>query len=583
MSNDYPTKLKIMRKHKRIQTLLLLGFALLTATPLLGQEAKKLVDLRGDYDVIRYELELAVIPETKTLEGVGAIIGVADVDGLRLLQVDLYDLYEILSVTDAGGKDLAFTRIADGLKIVLAKPLAKGAEFAVKIHYRGHPKGGGFDGFHWKTSADGKPWINTACQGLGAHYWYPCKASFFHPEDKPAAFYMSAAVPKGLFAVGNGKLVDERLGAFEWFDFSDADTEYTTYTWRHEYPLETYAASLNIANYTQVHQQLKVSGNDQEFLFSYYVLPENAEKAAIQFKQVPELLRIYSEAFGSFPFPDSKFALVESNVWGMEHSTAVSYGSSYPAWCEQAGAKDRYASRNKWFDYILVHEVAHEWWGNGVSAEHWGHFWIHEGFGTYAEGVYIEGTQGREAADKFFKQMGRGATGSKGVLFRGDHPESGDAYSGLIYSKGATVLHTLRSFVNDDEMWWDSLRSFNREFRYGNATTEDFAAVLNRVTKQDWTFFFEQWVYGAGAPKLTVEVEVAAKLVTVRVANPRGQFRVPIDIAWDDDGEEATKRLWFDPGQQETSFDIEGTPKNVRVQNLDRILGSHKSSVSEKD
>jgi aminopeptidase N len=535
-------------------------------------------DPRTHYDVLAYELELAVRPKTRVLEGMATINARATRDGLDAVQLDLYDLHQVLEVSRADRK-LEVRRGENSFTVLLAEPVAEGENFRLRVHYRGKPEGKGFDGFHWEESADGSPWINTACQGLGAHYWYPCKASYFHPEDKPERVSMAIVCPESLYGVSNGKLLGIDEGAPSWFETEGQS--YQTYRWRHDYPLETYAVTLNVGPYVVVESELEAPGLEETVPFIYYVLPENAEKAAVQFAQVPELVRIYSEAFGPFPFPDSKFALVETNFWGMEHSTAVAYGSSYPAWCEANGAKDRYARRNRWFDYILVHEVAHEWWGNAVSATHWGHFWIHEGFGTYAEGVYVEGTQGRDEADRFFARMGRNIHHTKGRLYRGDAPESGQAYSGLIYSKGATVLHTLRHYVDDDDAWWKSLREFNLEFRYGNATTEDFRAVLERNTSRDWKRFFDEWVYGTGTPKLEGKVHLEGSEIVLELDNSHGQFQVPLDLAWEEAGEPRQRRLWIDPGVHSERILCETEPTKPHVLHLDRLLGKNEIQVGD--
>jgi aminopeptidase N len=545
--------------------------AALLTTPLVAGDAQQ--DLRDAYDVSAYDLELAVRPEAKVLEGVATISGEVLVDGLQQIRLDLNDLHEVRGVSDASGSELEFERIEHGLVIALPAPLTKGSEFRVSVSYRGEPKGGGFDGFHWEQSESGKPWINTACQGLGAHYWWPCKASFFNADDKPERVSMAITCPADLYAVSNGRLLETRDGAPSWFD--QGAQQWKTYAWRHDYPLETYAVTLNVAEYVVVEQELEVPGLEEKVPFIYYVLPENAEKAALQFQEVPELVRIYSEAFGPFPFPDSKFALVETNFWGMEHSTAVAYGSSYPAWCKANGEKDRYEGRNRWFDYILIHEVAHEWWGNAVSAEHWGHFWIHEGFGTYAEGVYVEMTQGREAADKFFANTNKRVSTKRGRLYRGEDKTSGEAYTGLIYSKGSAVLNTLRHYVDNDEAWWKSLADFNLKYRYGNATTEDFQAVLERNTSKEWGQFFQQWVYGQGAPKLVIELEPMERGIIIEVDNTHGEFRVPLDLAWSEKGEVHRERLWIEPGESTHSVKCSSPPTGVHVEHLDRLLGKH--------
>lgn len=552
------------------------ALALLTLPLLPATAAATPDDLRNHYDVVSYDLELAVRPETKTLEGVATVTARALVDELEAVRLDLYDLHEVLEVR-RGEAVLDVDRADDGFTARLQRKVKAGEEFRLRIHYRGKPEGGRFDGFHWEESADGEPWINTACQGLGAHYWYPCKASFFHPEDKPARVSMAITCPAELYGVSNGRLEGIDEGAPSWFDTGGA--AFKTYRWRHDYPLETYAVTLNVGPYVVVESQLEMPGLAQPVDFAYYVLPESAEKAAVQFAQVPELVRIFSEAFGPFPFPDSKFALVETNFWGMEHSTAVAYGSSFPAWCAETGAKDPWSGRNRWFDYILVHEVAHEWWGNAVSAEHWGHFWIHEGLGTYAEGVYVEGVQDRAAADRFFQEKGRRISAKKGRLYRGDAPDSGAAYSGLIYSKGACVMHTLRHYVDDDEAWWGTLRDFNLRHRYGNASTEDFRAVLEARTGRDWERFFREWVYGEGTPRLRGEVRVGETGFVIELDNGNGEFLVPLDLAWTEDGREVRRRLWVEPGEFRDEIHVEGRPRDLRVLHLERLLGKHQVSV----
>lgn len=541
-------------------------------------QAAATVDLRSGYDVLAYDLELAVRPQTQTLEGRVTVQAQVLTGGLSQVQLDLYELHEVLEVRQ-GATILPFEREANSLLATLEAPLDEGAAFEVTIRYQGQPKGGRFDGFHWEKSESGQPWINTACQGKGAHYWYPCKASFFHPEDKPERISMAITCPADLYGVSNGRLAEIVDGAPDWF--ASGDEKFKTYRWRHDYPLETYSVTLNVGPYVVVKTEIEAPGLDEPLNFHYFVLPENAEKAALQFEQVPELVRIFSEAFGSFPFPNSKFGLVETNFWGMEHSTAVAYGSSYPAWCEQEGVTDPYARRNRWFDYILVHEVAHEWWGNAVSAKHWGHFWLHEGFGTYAEGVYVEGTRDRAAADQFFVEMGERISPTKGRLYRGESPTSGEAYSGLIYSKGACVLHTLRHYVNDDEAWWKSLREFNLRARYKNSDTEDFRAVLESHTDKDWKRFFDEWFHGEGTPKLTGTLSHEGGQIRIEVDNTNGRFHVPLDIAWSEAGVEKQQRLWVEPGQVSLTIPCATKPEGLRVEHLERLLGKNEISVAQ--
>jgi len=535
-------------------------------------------DLREHYDVQAYDLQFALDPDTQTLEGVVTVRAKVTAERLETLQLDLKAGLEVLAAAQEDGPALAWEHAGDRLSIALSAPLAAGDELAVRVRYRGNPKArGGFDGFHWVKTPSGKPWINTSCQGSGAHSWWPCKASYFHPEDKPDAGTTTLlVVPADLYGVSNGRLVGVEKGTPDWFEPKKG--RWKTYSWRHPYPLETYAVTLNVAPYVVVEKELKMPGIDGKVPFVYYVLPESADKAALQFEDVPRMIEIYSQAFGPWPFPDSKFGLVETNFWGMEHSTAVAYGSSYPAWRKKHGETDPYAGRNRYFDYILIHECAHEWWGNAVSADDWGHFWIHEGFGTYAEGVYVEFTQGREVADEYFATQRRGSLDPNGRLWRGEKPESGQAYTGLIYSKGATVLNTLRHYVDDDEAWWKSLRDFNLAFRYKNADTEDFRAILEGNTGRSWEQFFQEWFYGTGAP--TLKGSVAAGRDEVRVAvTVEGEFHVPLDVAWKEGTKEVARRVWLEPGENVLSLPSRRRPQGLSLRHIERVLCTNEIEV----
>ena len=537
------------------------------------QTVREAEDLRTHYDVLAYHLELAVDPGARRIEGSVSVEARALQEGLTHLQLDLDRDLDVSRVTSAG-VEIGFGHVNDMLVCQLPEPVDEGGEFEATVHYSGEPRAeDAFSGFHWAQTADGRPWINTSCQGPGAHSWWPCKSSYYHPEDKPESLRVDLTVPGDLYAVSNGRLAE----------VVQLDDGRRTYRWEHGYPLETYSVTLNVAPYVVVESELELPGLEEPVPWIYYVLPESAEKAAVQFAQMPELLRVFSEAFGPWPFPDSKVALVETNFWGMEHSTAVAYGSSYPAWCEQTGTADPYRGSNRYFDYILVHEVAHEWWGNAVSTTRWGDFWIHEGFGTYAEGVYVEKTQGREVADRFFQDQNRRLIRNKrSRLYRGDDLDSGQAYHSDVYFKGSLVLNTLRHYVDDDEAWWRTLRAFNQRFRYGNASTEDFRAVLEEETEREWQRFFDEWVYGVGHPELEGTVRVDGQRIHIEVENGSSAdtgFEVPLDLRWEEDGLTWETRLWLEPGPFETALPYAAPPGGLEVVGLQRLLGRHEVEV----
>jgi len=347
-----------------------------------------------------------------------------------------------------------------------------------------------------------------------------------------------------------------------------------TFHWVHEYPCETYAIAIAAAPYVAVDSELAMEGSEEKVPFTYWVLPESVEKAKLQFQDVPKMFEIYSKAFGPFPFPKSKFGLVEVSFYGMEHSTCVAYGSSFPAWCKANGEGDPHSQQNARFDYILVHESAHEWWGNGVSAKTWGDFWIHEGFATYAEAVYLEELEGYDVAQEHLESL-RGSIGKESKLYRGENKDSDEAYSPVIYNKGAWVLHTLRGYVDDDDAWWKTLRDFNLEFRYRNAGTDDFRAILEKNTGKDWKRFFDEWVRGEGYPILEGSVTTKAKVIVLQLKN-RGSgkttFHVPVDLAWKDGNEAKTQRFELVPGDNRFEVACKARPHDVELAGIEDLL-----------
>jgi aminopeptidase N len=542
----------------------------LASTPLRQKE-----DLRALYDVQTYRLDLALDPRTRSLEGTVGVEAQVVGPALSRFVLDLQPPFEVRSVMslsapiepegDWTGVPLTFERQGASLSILLSDGKKKGDLVRLAVAYSGKPKAeNSFDGFHWKKTAAGVPWISTSSQGTGSSAWWPCKDSFWHPEDKPERTYVNLTVPENLTGVANGRLTGREKGP--------EGTEISH--WVHEYPCMTYAIAIAAAPFESVEEELTIEGSDEKIPFAYWVVPEVAEKARLQFQDVPRMLEIYTKAFGPFPFPKSKFGLVETSYWGMENSTCIAYGSSFPAWCKANGEVDPYSIQNARFDYILIHESAHEWWGNGVSAKTWGDFWIHEGFATYAEAVYLEELEGYDVAQQHMDTL-RTSIGKTSKLFRGEKSDSGQAYAPVIYQKGAWVLHTLRNVVDDDEAWWKTLREFNLAFRYKNASTADFRAVLERNTGKDWKRFFDEWVFGEGYPVITGTVTSKGKTIVLSLRNQgsgKTSFHVPVDLAWKDGNEQKEQRFELEPGANRFEVACRGRPSEVELLRLEGLL-----------
>ena len=533
-------------------------------------------DFRAWYDVQTYRLDLKVEPEASRLSGVVGIEAKVVQGPLQSFELDLLSGRKVLAAVEIGGaispgsslsgKAVPFKHEGDRVRIRLSRAYSVGQSVRVAVSYElvANPSERRW-GIRFGKTTDGKPWISTSCQVLGGHSWWPCKGENEHPSDKFARLFVNATVPKGLFAVSNGRLLRR----------SSPQAGWETFHWRHDYPCENYAVTLNVAPYVEVKSELRLPEIAKPVPFHYYVLPGDLDKAKLEFQAVPRMLEIYSEAFGPYPFPNSKFGLVQTDFWGMEHSTAVAYGNTWPSWLKKEGKEDPRAGPNKYFDYILIHEVAHEWWGNAVSAADWGHLWIHEGFATYTEGVYVEKLFGRAKADEYFATL-RPRVSEQFREYRGRGALPSQAFNNNVYWKGAWILNTLRYYVDDDPKWWKSLREFNMRFRYRNATTEDFQKVLEEVTGKSWHRFFQEWFYGDGLPTLKGSVTPTERAIVVEVQNSAtrdNRFHVPLYLRWTEGSRSVAKTLLLSPGSNRFSVDCAERPSDVEAVGLQRVLG----------
>ncbi len=539
-------------------------------------------DPREHYDVRAYRLDLAPDPEARKLEGLVGIQVDVTASALGELVLDLDDACRVQSVSrvpglltaraDLSGSSLRFEQQDDRLVCQLDSPARRGETLVVAVRYSVHPRAKDrFTGFHWRETPDGQPWIATSYQALGAHHWWPCKASYFHPADKPDRVFVNVTVPGGLTAVANGRQTGTT---------SQADGR-ETWHWSYDYPIETYLVAINVGPYRAHEEPLTLAGVDDPVPFAYYVLAQDEAKAAVQFAEVPELLGLFSSAFGPWPFPGAKVGIVQTPFLGMEHSTALAYGSSFPSWLQQHGEQDRMEHFNRHFDYVLVHQLAHEWWGNSVSASDWSDFWIHEGFATFAGAMVIEARRGRRAADAFFDEI-EDRVGKTSRLMGRRGATARDAYSPVLYYKGAWVLNTLRHYVNDDDAFWGALRAFQARHLHGNASSEDLRRAFEESSGRDWSAFFEQWVEGEGFPRIAGEVALSGTRIEVRVrceGSPSTQFDVPLDLSWHEGDDWKRKRVWLAPGANELELSCASTPRDLRVLHLDRVLGPHSVSV----
>lgn len=451
------------------------------------------------YDVKRYDLEVAVDPATKSIRGANraTVVVTAPLDRFEI-QLD-----GRLTVARAAVDDAPATFVhEDGLVTVsLATPWNPGERHAVHLDYAGTPKVSRRppwnDGFVWKTTGDGRPWIGVTGQGDGGDDWWPCKD---HPSDEPdEGMSIALTVPGDLVGLTNGKRVSEE---------KNADGTVTS-RWRVSYPINNYLVTVNIAPYVPIEETYKgVDGTlDEKIVF--WSLPEHEEKARVMWKKAPKMLEVLGKRFGEYPFLRDKYWVADAPYLGMEHQTIVAYGADF--------------EDNKFgFDSLLLHETAHEWWGNKVTAADWGDFWIHEGFGTYAEAIYVNDTLGVEKYLEYMRRP-RKHLGNKKPIVQGHDLTAGAAYIGDIYGKGALVLHTLR-YLAGDETFFRIVQRFATDERYAYrlTSTAAFEALVAEELGHPIPWFWKRYLYTAALPRWHEE----------RVAGDNG--RETVTLSWDD-------------------------------------------------
>ncbi len=340
---------------------------------------------RTGFDVHYYELHLEVSPAERYIEG-HVNMDYRVVHPTQRLQIDLFKNLQIDSIKQAG-RHLPYERIANAVFIDLPAQLLTGSRHRMTIWYGGKPiaaKNAPWDGgFVWSLDHKDRTWVGIACEGTGASLWWPNKD---HLSDEPDSMLVSVTVPKRLFVASNGNLREE----------VELDNRYQKrYDWFVSYPINNYNISLGIGSY--VHFDSTYVAFDGEVLeLDYYVLDYNEDRARKQFRQVGPMLAAYEHYFGKYPFWQDGYALIETPFLGMEHQSAIAYGNRY-----MRGYLGGLIPDDMDWDYIIIHETGHEYFGNSISVADHAEMWIHESFTTYMETLYVEYRYGKKDALRY--------------------------------------------------------------------------------------------------------------------------------------------------------------------------------------
>ncbi len=447
------------------------------------------------YDVVHYTIDIAVEPDSRSIGGSVTMTAVRT-DTSALLTLDLSPDLTVASVR-VDGLDARFEHTMGGrLNVALSADIGVGDTMRVRVDYGGKPhvavRAPWDGGLVWAQTPGGDPWIATAVQGEGCDVWWPC---LDHPTGEPDSVAIHITVPGNLVVASNGILRGiDQLGDGR-----------ARYRWHSASPINTYNVALNIAPYVQ-RDTIYSSVAGVDVPVTLYVLPERTDRAGYLLGEMLAHLSWYEQVLGPYPWRAEKYGVAHTPHLGMEHQTIIAYGSDF-------------SDERDGFDWLHHHELGHEWWGNLVTAPSWNDFWIHEGFCTYMQALYLEHLFGADAY--------RARVTSYQPTFRNEVPvaprephTTDEMYFSTrgsnpdIYNKGAAVLHTLR-YAMGDSLFRVALRRFaypdtaseratdGSQARF--ATTDDFQSLVGSLTGDDYTDFFEVYLRTAELPRLVEE------------------------------------------------------------------------------
>lgn len=442
---------------------------------------------RSCYDVTSYNLKIKIIPQKKYIYG-STDVYFKLLENTSTIQLDLFENYQIDSII-RNMKKLDFTRNYDAVFIHFDHELQTNENDVISVYYQGKPQIAEnppwFGGFVWKRDHKMKRLIGVCCEHLGASSWWPNKD---HLSDKPDSMFISIEVPEDYMAISNGNLLEEK----------NIGEKYKRYTWKVNYPMVNYNATFYCGNYIQISDSMKCG--DNTISLDYYMLPQDKSKALAIFEQSKDVLEVYSDLFGPYPFPDDGFGLVESPYAGMEHQGAIAFGNKFRRRLKRYDNND--------YDYIIVHEIAHEWWGNAVSFSDMADAWLSEGFATYSEMLFMEYKFGYK---QYLKEISR----IMQTIFNfwpvvGNYNVNENTFaSGDIYNKGAITLNNLRCVYNNDSLFMKLLQDYFQKYKYQSVGTDKFKEMASAYLNKDLDPFFNKFLYDAKPPVLSYNLKLA--------------------------------------------------------------------------
>ena len=462
---------------------------------------------RANNKLISYDLDIRVDPDKKWIRGKNTIRFRMLKDGSRI-QLDLTNVLNVDKIL-LGKTPLKYTRDSGAVFVDFPQPLRTGKVYSITFFYSGNPRRiGRFGGIVFGKDPSGHPWINTACEGDGASVWWPNKDQW---RDRVENMSLHVTIPNGLVDVSNGRFDGK----------TDLHDGYTRWNWLIHYPINNYCVSINVGNY--VHFSDRAANMPVDF----FVLPEHLQGARRQFAQVKGMLAAYQHYFGEYPFIKDGYKLIDVPYSGMEHQSAVTYGNRFAN--GYLGMDWTGVGISPKFDFIIIHESGHEWFGNAIAAADVSDMWIHEGWTTYLESLYVEYMFGKDAAQKYLNgYRSKVANRSPIVAPHGINAEPPEDQ----YFKGALFLNTLRSMVHDDKRWFALIHDLFQHFKYHTIMTEDVVTYFNHYLRVDWTPVFNQYLRHADL--VTLELKFGDGKIDYRWKADEPAFVMPIEVGTKD-------------------------------------------------
>jgi aminopeptidase N len=493
------------------------------------------------FNVTYYKLDLVITANPQYLNGVVTTKGICENQSSMILLFDLMNTMYVDSVHLNGATSSHF-QYSTSLNINLDTTFRDGTVLTIDIYYRGFPIGTGFGSFIIDEHS-GTPWIWSLSEPFGARDWWPCKD---HPSDKADSADIIVTCDSSFKVGSNGKLISVN---------NNGDGT-KTHHWQERYPIASYLISIAITNYMQFSNWFHYSPSDSMEVLNY-VIPERYVNAQNALPKTIEMLEIFSDLFGLYPFINEKYGHADFGRGGaMEHQTMT--------------------STTTYAENTIAHELAHQWFGDMITCRTWSDLWLNEGFAQYATALYLERKYGRSSYWNYMQNQLSNARRATGSLFVEDTTTVRNLFDvNRVYAKGASVLHMLRHVLGDS-IFAKAMYGYanHSQLKYSTASTEDFKNVCEQISGMDLTYFFNEWVYGEGYPRYSLNwnlkdlsngyvVEVVLKQIPGEIQT--NIFTMPIDFKLIGSGWDTVVTVFNNASEQTFHFPVNRIIKNIQL------------------